>query len=77
MSDNGRQYRNSTNTNFPGGSDGKESVCNAGDLSWEDPLEKGKATHSSIPAGQLLTGAWALKFEDQSPQLSKGAPGPS
>ena len=31
---------------FPGGSDGKESVCNAGDLvqslSWEDPLEKGR-----------------------------------
>ena len=32
---------------FPGGSDGKESTCNAGDpwvlsLGWEDPLEKGK-----------------------------------
>ena len=26
---------------FPGGSDGKESACNAGDLGWEDPLEKG------------------------------------
>ena len=31
---------------FPGGSDGKESTCNAGDpwvlsLGWEDPLEKG------------------------------------
>ena len=24
---------------------GKESACNAGDLGWEDPLEKGKATH--------------------------------
>ena len=39
---------------FPGGSDGKESACNAGDLhsipDWEDPLEKGKATHSSILA---------------------------
>ena len=37
---------------FPGGSEGKESACNAGDLSsipgWEDPLEKGMATHSSI-----------------------------
>ena len=40
---------------FPGGSDGKESSCNAGDagdlvrsLGWEDPLEKGMATHSSI-----------------------------
>ena len=37
---------------FPGGSAGKESACNAGDLGlipgWEDPLEKGTATHSSI-----------------------------
>ena len=28
---------------FPGGSDGKESACNVGDLGWEDPLEKGIA----------------------------------
>ena len=39
---------------FPGGSDGKESTCNAGDLGLipgqEDPLEKGMATHSSILA---------------------------
>ena len=37
---------------FPDSSFGKESVCNAGDLvrflGWEDPLEKGKAMHSSI-----------------------------
>ena len=33
---------------FPCGSAGKESACNAGDLGWEDPLEKGKATHSNI-----------------------------
>ena len=37
---------------FPGGSDGKESPCNAGDLgqslSWEDPLDEGMATLSSI-----------------------------
>ena len=37
---------------FPGGSDDKESACNAGDLvrplGWEDPLEEGKAIHSSI-----------------------------
>ena len=31
-------------------SDGKESACNVGDLGWEDPLEKGRATHSSILA---------------------------
>ena len=42
---------NSTEVNllgFPGGSDGKESACNAGDLGWEDPLEKGRATQCSI-----------------------------
>ena len=33
---------------FLGSSAGKESTCNAGDLGWEDPLEKGMATHSSI-----------------------------
>ena len=35
---------------FPGDSDDKESTCNVGDpsLGWEDPLEKGMATHSSI-----------------------------
>ena len=36
---------------FPGGADGKASVCDAGDpvpsLGWEDPLEKEMATHSS------------------------------
>ena len=42
---------------FPGGSVGKESPCNAGDLvqslGWEDPLEKGMATHSSVPAWKI------------------------
>ena len=33
---------------FPYGSTGKESDCNAGDLGWDDHLEKGKATHSSL-----------------------------
>ena len=39
---------------FPCGSPGKESSCNVGELGsilgLEDPLEKGKATHSSILA---------------------------
>ena len=38
---------------------GKESACDAGDVSsipeWEDPLEKGMATHSSILAQRI---AW-------------------
>ena len=44
---------------FPGGSDGKESACNAGDLhlpdlqGQEDLLEKETATHSSILAWRI------------------------
>ena len=42
---------------FPYGSAGKESTYNVGDLGlipgWEDPLEKGKATHSSILAWRI------------------------
>ena len=40
-----------------GGSDGKVSACNEGDrvrsLGWEDPLEKGTSTHSSILAWRI------------------------
>ena len=38
------------------GADSKESACNAGDsasLGREDPLEKGMATHSRIPAWRI------------------------
>ena len=39
---------------FPGGSDGKESACNAGDPGsipgQEDSLEKEMVTHSSVLA---------------------------
>ena len=64
-------YVHSTFYAFPGGSDGKESACNAGDpgsIPWvrQDPLENGMATHSSIltwrvpwteePGGLLSTG---------------------
>ena len=42
---------------FPGGTSGKESACNAGDLGSipdrEDPLEKKMATHSSLPAWRI------------------------
>ena len=42
---------------FPGGSGGKASACNAGDpgqsLDWKDPLEKEMATHSSILPGEI------------------------
>ena len=42
---------------FPGGSDDKESACNAGDpgliLGQKDPLEKGMATHSDSQPGEF------------------------
>ena len=38
---------------FRGGSDAKASACNAGDLGWEDPLEKEMATHSSTLAWKI------------------------
>ena len=45
---------------FPSGSAGKEVLYNVGDLGsipdWEDPLEKGKATHSSILAWRIPGG---------------------
>ena len=45
------------NLGFPGDSDSKESICNAGDsvqsLDQEDPLEKGMAPHSSILAWKI------------------------
>jgi len=45
---------------------GKESTCNAEDLSlipgWEDPLEKGMATHSSILA-------WRIPWTEESGRL--------
>ena len=48
---------------FPGGSDGKESTCNAGDLGFISGLgrspEKGMATHSSI----LL--AWRIPWTEE------------
>ena len=49
---------------FPGGSDGKESTCNAGDLGSTsrlgDHLEEGTATHPSIIAWRIHMdrGAW-------------------
>ena len=42
---------------FPGGSDGKKSTCHVRDmvwsLGWDDPLEEGMATHSSILAWRI------------------------
>ena len=49
---------------FPGGSAGKDSTWNVEiwvwSLGWEDPLEKGMATHSSVLAWRIPMdrGAW-------------------
>ena len=61
-------HQNSWLMGFPGGSDGKESACNGGELgfilglerSLKDPLVEGMATHSSILAWRIPVdrGAW-------------------
>ena len=50
---------------FPGGSDSKElqkrpiiQETQVSSLGWEDPLEKGMATHSSILAWRIPWTAW-------------------
>ena len=52
-----RQFTSYGPAEFPGGSAGKESSCNAGDLVWslgqEDPLKKEVTTHSSILAWRI------------------------
>ena len=49
---------------FPGGSAGQESAFYSGDLGsipgLEDPLEKGKATHSSILAWRTPWTVWSM-----------------
>ena len=52
---------------YPGGSDGKESACNAGDRGWEDPLEKGMAIQSSILA-------WGIPWTEEFGGYSLGVP---
>ena len=57
---------------FPGGSDGEESACKAGDLGSKDALEKGMATNSSILAWRIPMdrGAWwGCKESDMTEQL--------
>ena len=47
---------------FPGGSDGRESACKAGDLGSIDPLEEGTATHSSILGASLVVSSLPLSL---------------
>ena len=39
-------------------------------LGWEDPLEKGKATHSSTLAWRIPYSPWGRKESDMTEQLS-------
>ena len=54
-------------SSFSSGSDGKESTCNekteVRSLGWEDPLEEGMATHSSVLVWRIPTdrGVWQTK----------------
>ena len=54
---------------FPGGSDGKESCCNVGDmgsiLGLEDPLEEGMAIYSSVLA-------WRIPWTEEIPFVNNG-----
>ena len=47
----------------------KKSTYNLGDLGWEDPLEKGKATHSSILAWRIPW-TWGHKESDKTERFS-------
>ena len=68
------QATHSSVLGFRCGSAGKESTCNAGDQSWEDPLEKGKAT---LPTPVFwpeefhgLLSPWDCKESDTAERLS-------
>ena len=66
----------SKNLGFPGGSGGKESTYNVGDLvwslGWEDPLKKATATHSSTLAWRIpwTIYLWGRKESDTTERLS-------
>ena len=68
---------------FPGGSDSKESTCNAGDLGsipgWKDSLENGMATLSSllswrIPWTKEPDSLWGHKESNMTEQLTISFP---
>ena len=48
---------------FPGSLDGEEYTCNVEDLDWEDPLEEGTDTHSSVLA-------WRIPWTEEAGMLS-------
>ena len=60
---------------FPHSSVGEQPACHVEtwvrSLGWENPLEKGKATHSSILAWRILYSPWGHKESDTTERLSK------
>ena len=62
---------------FPGGSVGEESACKAGDwawsLDWEDLLEKGRVTHSSIFAWRIHGQRSLVGYSPQSHRVGHAA----
>ena len=55
---------------FPGGSAGKESFCNVGDLGWEDPPQKGKATHTGVGLENSMSIVCVVTELDMTQRLS-------
>ena len=55
-----------------GGSDGKESTGNVGDLGWKDHLDKGKTTTPVFWPGEFhgLYSPWGGKEPDMTEQLT-------
>ena len=48
----------------PCGSAGKESAHDEGDLGWEDSLEKGKVTRSSVLAWRIPWTVWSMGHKE-------------
>ena len=75
---NGKIWRRESEFDFPGGSDGKESACNAGDWGsiaggWEDPLEKreaGGTVDLAKTLGRSGEGNFLLFSTSESPGLT-------
>jgi len=57
---------------FPGGSAGKESACNVGDLGWEDPWRREQVPTPVFWPGEShgLYSPWGHKESDSTEQLS-------
>ena len=53
---------------FPSGSDGNVSICSAGSLGQEGPLEEGMVSHSSVLSWKIL---WTEEPGGESMELQR------